>query len=606
MALVENKFVLTRHLLEMVRGERVSLVSMSLLSLVIAFTEGLGITILLPLLDPSQRLTIPIFSGILNYLRDLDITSRLYLISAILAGLLVFRSSATFLSQHLEMVVPSRISRRLSLRLHEAYLSANLEFSNRLAPGEIYALLAIAPERAVKVLKGVLRIIVMIPLVLVSVAVMMSMSWPIATFAILTFGCLYSGVRALLTSRSAQVGRQLSAVDKALSQSIFDSAKMLIPVKLMNAQRYMSKLVDYRYQSYIESRIRHNKINAAINPLISIGSGLAMVSILLGVATLSEQPEREIPRLLILVIAMARLPGPIAAIGAARVQILTNRHAFDEINTFLQSANECRELGALLPPNPIETIRFSNVSFSYPLSKSRAVEKLNFSVSRGEFVAIVGPSGSGKSTLLNLLAGFYTPTGGNIALDQLNLGSVDMKAWRSQIGIVTQEMAIFNGSIHENIAFQRPDIDREAVHDASRKAGLAAFIDALPRGYDTEIGDGERSLSGGQKQRLMIARALAGRPQVLVFDEATASLDAESESVVEATIRQLREQVTIIWISHRMHTVKGADQILVMDNGRLVATGDHRILLSSSDLYRSLFREEDAELNSDSPTSSIL
>jgi ATP-binding cassette subfamily B protein len=177
----------------------------------------------------------------------------------------------------------------------------------------------------------------------------------------------------------------------------------------------------------------------------------------------------------------------------------------------------------------------------------------------------------------------------------MDLQSIDMKAWRSQIGIVTQEMAIFNGSIHENIAFQRPGVDREAVRDASREAGIADFIEALPKGYDTEIGDGARSLSGGQKQRLMIARALAGRPQVLVFDEATASLDADSEAVVEAAVGKLRKQVTILWISHRMHTVKGADQILVMDNGRLAAAGDHRMLLSNSNLYRALFREESAE-----------
>ncbi len=587
-----NRSGYLRQIAGMVRGEGKSLLLMLVLAFTVAFTEGLGITILLPLLDPEQRLNIPLLSNVVSHLNSLDIRSRLYFIAIILASLLLLRGIATYWSQQLEMVVPSRISRRIALRLHEAYLAANLDFAKSRTPGEIHTMIAIAPERATKVLKGLLRIVVMLPLVAVSVTVMMTMSVSIAIFALVIFSALYFGVRALLSARSERIGRELSIVDKALSQSLFESVRLVVPVKLMNAQRYMLSSVDRHYEGYVNCRIKQNRINAAINPLISIGSGAAIVSILVGIAAISHKPESEISRLLVLVIAMSRLPGPAAAIGAARMQILSNRHAMDEIEAFLTMASSKREACEGMRNENLSSIRFSGVTFSYPRQESLALEKVDFTIDKGSFVALVGPSGAGKSTVLSLMAGFYAPTQGQILVDGTDLQAHDVQSWRKQIGFVAQDMAVFNGTVFENIAFQRPNIDERAVSEAVRMAGLEDFVESLPDRYNTTIGDSVRSLSGGQKQRLMIARALVNHPKILVFDEATASLDAESEAVIQATIEKLRGTVTILWVSHRMHTVTEADLILVFGNGQLVARGRHEELARKSEAYRALMRQE--------------
>lgn len=583
-----KKTSLFKQISKMTKGERGSLLLMLVLSLLVAFTEGLGITILLPLLDPDQKLKVPFISDIAAFLNSFDVAEKLYIIALILGCLLLMRASAIYFSQQLEMKVPSRISRRIAFDMHQAYLRSDLEFARRRSPGEIHSLIVVAPERATKVLKGVLRIIVMLPLVVVSIAIMMVMSWTIATFSLLTFSALYFGVRAILSGHSETIGKKLSLVDKNLSQSLFDSIRLLVPVKLMNAQGYMASTVDNRYAEYVEWRIKQNKVNAAIGPLISVGAGAAMIAILVGVATFSADPSAEISRLLILVIAMSRLPGPTAAIGASRMQILSNLHAMNEIEAFIAGAQDKQERGTLPAPEPVERITFSDVEFCYPGEDVCALRDLEFTLSKGEFVAVVGASGSGKSTLLSLLAGFYAPTKGGVLLGDTNLQAVDLSDWRRRIGYVTQDISLFHGTIFENIAFQRPDVSDHDAQAAAEMAGLDSFIDSLPGRYQAMIGDSERSLSGGQKQRLMIARALANRPQILIFDEATASLDTESEAVVQETVEKLRGLVTIIWVSHRMHTVRTADLIIVLKEGALVAVGDHSTLLRESQAYQAL------------------
>ena len=239
-------------------------------------------------------------------------------------------------------------------------------------------------------------------------------------------------------------------------------------------------------------------------------------------------------------------------------------------------------------------IVFKNLNFRY--EELEILKEINFSVSAGEVIAIVGPSGSGKSTLLDLLARFYDPQKGEILIDGINIRDVSLKSLRGQIGIVTQETVLFNDSVRANISYGHTDIDIKLIEEASRTANAQGFISKLPQGYDTFIGDRGVKLSGGERQRLAIARALLKNPPILILDEATSQLDTESERIVQDALNKLMRGRTVFMIAHRLSTVRGANKIIVLDKGRIVQMGSHQDLISAEGLYRRLWQMQNLEL----------
>ena len=242
-----------------------------------------------------------------------------------------------------------------------------------------------------------------------------------------------------------------------------------------------------------------------------------------------------------------------------------------------------------LPDTPKGAIVFDNVSFAYQNSKDMpVVEELSLSVAPAETVAVVGPSGAGKSTLFSLLMRYYDPVSGNISLNGIDLTSLDPEELRQNIALVPQDTSIFGTSIAENIAYGRPDASREDVIAAAKSALAAPFIEAMPDGYDTLVGERGITLSGGQRQRIAIARAVLKHAPVLLLDEATSALDAESENLVQKALDGLMQDRTTLVIAHRLATILKADRIVVMDSGRVVETGTHDELSAAGGLYAKL------------------
>jgi HlyB family type I secretion system ABC transporter len=231
-------------------------------------------------------------------------------------------------------------------------------------------------------------------------------------------------------------------------------------------------------------------------------------------------------------------------------------------------------------------IRFVNVTFRYhPDSQVNVLENLSFDIEPGQTVAVVGRSGSGKTTIAKLILGLYLPTEGKILIDGHDITSLSLRSLRSQLGIVDQDTFMFGGTIRENIAIGQPSANLQEVMIAAQQAGADEFIKKLPMGYETPIGEGGGLLSGGQRQRIAIARALLGNPQLLVFDEATSHLDAESERIIQTNLTKIRRNRTTLIIAHRLSTVRNADVILVMDRGLLVESGTHQQLMAQRGQY---------------------
>ena len=288
--------------------------------------------------------------------------------------------------------------------------------------------------------------------------------------------------------------------------------------------------------------------------------------------------------------------GPLQEIGNI---LLSYREAEASLNNFDQLMKKAPES---IPDDPkhlgnIEELSFHNVSFKHQTAMHKAIDNISFSVRSGETIAFVGPSGSGKSTLMKLLVGLYRPLTGNIYYNGLNETEILYDDLRNQIGFVTQDTNLFSGTIKENLIFVKPDATDSEITDALHKASCTYLLSKADKGLDTVIGEGGLKLSGGEKQRLSIARALLRNPHLLIFDEATSSLDSITEEEITDTIRKissLKSQITIL-IAHRLSTIMHADRIFVLEKGEVVETGTHNSLLNEKGLYYALWRQQIGE-----------
>jgi ABC-type multidrug transport system fused ATPase/permease subunit len=226
-------------------------------------------------------------------------------------------------------------------------------------------------------------------------------------------------------------------------------------------------------------------------------------------------------------------------------------------------------------------LQVQNLSFSYPNRDMPVLEEVSFEVKPGELLAIVGPSGSGKSTLASILLGLYRPTGGQLLIDGVPASTLDLHELRSNMALVPQEVILFGGSIYDNIRYGRPSASKEEIIRAAEQAHAHSFISSFPQGYDTVVGDRGIRLSGGQRQRVAIARAILKDPSILVLDEATSSLDSESERLVQDALNTLMHGRTSVVIAHRLSTIRKANRIIVVDQGRVVESGNHESLMAN-------------------------
>jgi ATP-binding cassette subfamily B protein len=320
-------------------------------------------------------------------------------------------------------------------------------------------------------------------------------------------------------------------------------------------------------------------------------------------------------------------PGELAAFIFYAFIVAGSVGAISEVYSDLQRAAGATErllelLGAdsqlpepATPRKPQEPlyVQARNLSFSYPTRPTEPVlADLSFSAAPGEMLAIVGPSGAGKSTLLDLLQRFYDPTAGQIEIGGVPLPEMRLTELRDLVGFVPQDPVLFAGSLKDNLRYGCPEADEAAMARSLRLAHAAEFIAELPEGLETRVGEGGVGLSGGQRQRLAIARALLVDPKILLLDEATSALDAQSEEHIRESLKDMQGERTIVVIAHRLSTVRQADRILVLEDGRLAASGTHEELLSASELYArfvriqfasSVHELEDAAANGDVPNS---
>ncbi len=303
------------------------------------------------------------------------------------------------------------------------------------------------------------------------------------------------------------------------------------------------------------------------------------------------QGELTLGELMMFLVYLTMLLDPLATIASSAVTFQNNLAGLDRILDVLEHETELptrADAVVIRRATTAGAVSMRDVSFAYPASKPSVLEGINLEVKAGETIALVGRSGAGKTTLTNLIARFYDPVAGSILLDGRDLRSIELQSYRRLLGIVEQDVFLFDGTVRENIAYARARATAAEVIAAAQAAAADEFIGALPDGYDSMIGERGVKLSGGQRQRIAIARAILADPKILILDEATSNLDSESERLIQASLRILLRDRTAFVIAHRLSTIRDADKIVVIDGGRIIQTGTHDELVAVPGRYQEM------------------
>jgi subfamily B ATP-binding cassette protein MsbA len=427
--------------------------------------------------------------------------------------------------------------------------------------------------------------------IIVFLGIAISISWRLSLFAFIIVpiaSLIIAWIGTKLKKQTIILQTKMADITSILQETI-SGVKIVkaFGMEQFENQRFMNETKNYF--KLVLKIVRIRNLSSPITEILSVIIGV--VIIYYGGILVLVDGTLNASQFLGFLFAIFQMMPPIKELGSVNNRIQEASAAADRVFEIIDIEPHIKNI-----PNAIQLkdfkdeILFKNVSFKYEDSEVNVLENLNFSVKRGEIIALVGPSGGGKSTLADLIPRFYDPTEGQIFLDGNDIKEVAIESLRSKMGIVTQETFLFDTNIAENIAYGLTNYPMEKIIEAAKTANAHNFISEMPNGYNTIIGERGVKLSGGQRQRLTIARALLKNPEIMIFDEATSALDNESEILVQEAIERLMLNRTTFVIAHRLSTIRNATSILVLDRGRIIQKGTHdKLITEEKGLYKKLY-----------------
>ena len=509
----------------------------------------------------------------------------------VLLGALILKNTAAYGASIGSAAIQEGVVRDLRVRLVRHLQALPLGFFLKMKGGQLVARIISDTDQVKLAVSAALASLLQNVVVIgVYVAILVGLSWRLTLLALLIAPGLILVLRPLV-GRLRRRSRELVAERGQLTGQ---AGEMIGSVKLTRAhvaEEYEAARFARLAERYRKRVMRAQRFSSLTSPVSEVFAGVMTVLILwVGTRLVLQDAQALRPEVLITFLAVAlRLNQPIKSVSNYAAQLATATAAAERVFEVLDlPEDEGDRPGEVAAPGFRDRVQFRGISFAYG-DDAAVLHEVSLEVRRGQVLALVGPSGAGKTTLVDLLPRFYEPTAGEILIDGVPITRYTRRSLRALMGIVPQETVLLNESVFANVAYGRTDFTLDQVRAAARAANADEFIQRLPEGYDTVLGERGTRLSGGQRQRIAIARALLRDPPILILDEATSALDTESERLVQEAIDRLMEHRTVLVIAHRLATVRHADAIVVLEDGRVVERGPHADLYGAGGLYRRLY-----------------
>lgn len=515
----------------------------------------------------------------------------LTVLSIAIFAVFMLKNVFDYIHNYLVVVLEQSVTRDLRNRVYSHMLELDLRFYGRTRAGQIINRLTSDTDLLrTLVTRNIANFVTSSLQVMVAVVVLVFISLRLTLLALVVMPLTFVIWRRLLAPLR-RGDRRILEMGGEVTSHLQETVSGVRQVKAAAAERFEATRFRDLTQVYFRSVLRTERVRALASPLAETMGALGTVLLLWYGGRMVIVEQALTPGTFILFLGLSlKLYTPAKWLSRFPSIIQPGLSAADRIFEFLDTPVEMVDDTSLRQFGGFgDAIRLERVSFGYT-GDEKVLRDIDLTVRPGEVIALVGPSGGGKSTLVDLVARFYDPDQGRITVDGVDLREISPRSLRQKLGIVTQETVLFHDTVRSNIAYALPDATDEAIERAARAANAHDFIMQLPEGYGTRLGERGTRLSGGQRQRIAIARAILRDPPILIFDEATSALDSESERLVQDAIERLLRGRTVFMIAHRLSTILHADQIVVMDAGRVVQRGTHAELLAEGGLYGRLYR----------------
>lgn len=496
-------------------------------------------------------------------------------------GLLSFGQAFLMRSAGMKLV------REMRNKLYNHILCLPVGYFNKESSGVIISRVMYDVEALNGLISDVLRtFIVEVPTVIFLLGVAFYRRWDLTLMSLILLPLIAYSTRKFgkgVKKKRKEAQKKLSFLTHKIGESVFGTRI----IKIFNREKIMEDKFKNENQGYYRELLRVIRLKEFTKLIIDAVTGVGIAVVLWYGGNMVVNGTITSGVFASILVAIYMMFSPMKKIGEAYGGLQETRASIERIDTLFNAKHE--EEGHIKIDGFKISLKFENVSFSFPESNTPVLVDVNLEIKRGEVVAIVGRSGVGKSTLVDLIPKFYIPSNGRLTIDGIDIREIEIHSLRELIGIVSQDIILFNDTVKENIAFGKSEVSEDDIIEAAKMAYAAEFINELPQKYDTVIGDRGIRLSGGQRQRIAIARAILKNPPILILDEATSSLDSVSEVFVQKALDKLMSGRTTIVIAHRLSTIKNAGRILIIEKGKIVDMGRHEELIEKNSTYRELY-----------------